>query len=421
MNTAGTKAEGPKAAQTKADAVVGGAATAGAGVADAVVVAAGAGRRMGGLDKGAALLLGRPLLAWTLEALAAARAVRRLIVVAAPDRVAALAGQPWLQALGAAVVAGGSRRQESVAAGVRAAQADIVLIHDAVRPLASPALADVVAEAAARHGAAVPCVPVGETLKRISGDPAAGSGRVVGTIDRQELVAAQTPQGFRRDLLLRAYAARDPGGPETYTDEASLLEAAGLPVAAVWGEASNLKVTYPGDLARAEAWLAARLGPPRSGIGQDSHPFGPEDGLALGGIVIEGAPRLHGHSDGDVALHAVADALLGAAALGDLGRCFPAGDPATRGIASGELVRAVVARLAEAGYAPLQVDLVITAARPLLGGARLERMRATIADLVGLDVDQVSVKASSGNLAGAEGAGRGVAATALAMVVRRWV
>ena len=385
--------------------------------ADAVVVAAGAGRRMGGLDKGAALLLGRPLLAWTLDALAAARWVRRVVVVDAPDRADRLAAEPWIRALGVTVVAGGARRQESVAAGVRTTDADLVLVHDGARPLVSPALVDAVAEAAAAYGAAVPCVAVGETLKRISGaDPAL----VEATVDRRDLAAAQTPQGARRDLLLDAWAALDPSGPQTFTDEASLLEAAGVPVVAVPGEVTNLKVTYPEDLARAEAWLGARFGPPRTGIGTDSHPFGSRDGLALGGIVIDGAPRLHGHSDGDVALHAAADAMLGAAALGDLGRFFPAGDPSTRGIASGELLRAVVARLAEAGYAPVHLDLTITAARPRLGGTRLDQMRAAIADLVGIGADSVSVKASSGNLAGFEGAGRGAAAIAVATVVRRW-
>ena len=259
-----------------------------------------------------------------------------------------------------------------------------------------------------------------ETLKRVDGDIAQGVvTRVRETVDRSDLATAQTPQGTRRDLLLRAFAEHDPAGPETFTDEASLLEASGVPVVAVPGEATNLKVTYPEDLARAEALLAARLGPPRVGIGLDNHPFGEGTGLALGGIVIEGAPRLHGHSDGDAVLHAVADGLLGAAALGDLGRFFPAGDPTTQGIASGELLRAVAARVAGAGYAPLHVDVTITAARPRLGG-HLEAMCAAVAGLLGLAAGQVSIKASSGNLAGYEGAGRGVAASAVVTLVRRW-
>lgn len=389
-------------------------------LADAVVVAAGAGRRMGGVDKGAALLLGRPVLAWALDAMAASRAVRRIIVVDAPGRVPALASLPWVRALDATVVPGGTRRQESVAAGVREADADLVVVHDGARPLVSPALVDAVVEATARHGAAVPCVAVHETLKRVDGDIARGVRVLVReTVDRRDLATAQTPQGARRDLLLRAFAEHDPAGAETFTDEASLLEAIGVPVVAVAGEATNLKVTYPEDLARAEAWLVARLGPPRVGIGLDNHPFGEGTGLALGGIVIDGAPRLHGHSDGDAVLHAVADGLLGAAALGDLGRFFPPGDPATRGVASGEMLGTVVARVAEAGYAPVHVDVTITAARPRLGG-HLDAMGAAVAGLLGLAVGQVSVKASSGNLAGYEGAGRGVAATAVVTLARRW-
>ena len=368
---------------------------------------------MAGVDKLAASLLGRPLLAWSLDAIAAAASVRRVIVVTAPERVAELAAASWVRAHDATVAAGGARRQESVAAGVALAAAEVVLVHDGARPLVSPQLVDAVADAARDHGAAVPVVPVAETLKRIS------NGRVAVTLDRTDLAAAQTPQGARRALLLDAFRRHDPNGPETFTDEAALFEASGVPVAAVAGDPANLKVTVPADLERAAALLGARLGPPRVGFGTDSHPFGPDLGLALGGILLPDAPRLHGHSDGDVALHAVADALLGAAGLGDLGRHFPAGDPATRGIASTAFVERVVVRLAEAGYRPTSVDLTITASRPRLGSARLEAMREVIARLLELPPDRVDVKASTGNLAGYEGAGRGVAAAAVAVVTRR--
>ncbi len=383
-----------------------------AGSVDAVIVAAGTSTRMAGRDKLAAPLLGRPLLAWTLEAMASATVVGRLVVVTAPERVSELAAQPWMRARDARVVPGGARRQESVAAGVAATTSRVVLVHDGARPLVSPALVDAVAVAASSEGAAIPVVPVAETLKRVA------DGRVGETVDRAGLAAAQTPQGARRTLLERAWARFAPGGPREFTDEAALLEAAGFPVAAVPGEATNLKVTLPEDLARAEALLAARLGPVRVGHGADEHPFGPESGLALGGIVIEGAPRLRGHSDGDAVLHAVADALLGAAGLGDLGRLFPAGDPATRGIASGELLRAVVGRVSEGGWRVLSLDVTIRAARPRLGGARLSAMRDAIAALAGLPPGSVEVKASSGNLIGFEGAGRGIAATAVATIQR---
>ncbi|MFI5254375.1 MAG: 2-C-methyl-D-erythritol 4-phosphate cytidylyltransferase [Candidatus Limnocylindrales bacterium] len=381
--------------------------------ADAVVVAAGASRRMDGIDKMQALLAGRPLLAWTVEAMAAAATVRRVVVVAAPERAAALAAWPLIRDLDAEVVAGGARRQESVAAGVAAAGGEVVLVHDGARPLASPALADRVARAARASGAAIPVRAVAETVKRVEG------GFVIGTVPRTGIATAQTPQGIRRDLFLSMLAAHPAAGAAEYTDEAALLEAAGIPVATVEGEPDNLKVTEPADLERAGTILEARLGPARIGHGRDSHPFGPGDGLALGGISIAEAPRLHGHSDGDVALHALADALLGAAGLGDLGRLFPAADPATAGIASTRLVAEVVARVAEAGWRPRQADLLLVGARPRLGAARLEAMRDAVARLLGLDPGAVSVRASSGNLDGPEGAGRSISATALVSLLRR--
>jgi 2-C-methyl-D-erythritol 2,4-cyclodiphosphate synthase len=153
----------------------------------------------------------------------------------------------------------------------------------------------------------------------------------------------------------------------------------------------------------------------RVGFGHDSHPFGPGSGLRLGGIEIAGAPRLAGHSDGDVALHAVADALLGAAGQGDLGRLFPADARTPQGVASADLLRGVVARLSEAGLRPASVDVVVIGARPRLG-ARLDEMRAAIAGLLGLPATAVNVKASTGNLAGDEGAGRSISARAVATV-----
>jgi 2-C-methyl-D-erythritol 2,4-cyclodiphosphate synthase len=176
----------------------------------------------------------------------------------------------------------------------------------------------------------------------------------------------------------------------------------------------NLKVTVPADFARAEAFLggdAVR----RVGMGSDSHPFGPGEPLRLGGIEIAGAPSLYGHSDGDVALHAVADALLGAAALGDLGRLFPADRRTPRGISSRELLAEVVERLSVAGWRPASMDLTITGSRPRLADV-LESMRASVAAILGLPVEQVGVKASTGNLDGAEGAGRVLSATAVATI-----
>lgn len=389
---------------------------------DAVVVAAGLSTRMGGGDKLGLLVGGRPVLAWTLAALAAAPIVRRIVVVTAAARVGEISTAAWLPSRVVAVVEGGARRQDSVASGIAALgeglPGDVVLVHDGARPLVSPELVARVAAAAAEHGAAIPVVPVVETLKRVV------DGQVAATVDRTLLAAAQTPQGVRRDVLARAWAEQPPAGAATWTDEAALLEACRIPVHAVPGESTNLKVTLPDDLARVEAALVARgdLAPiptaPRVGFGDDGHPFGPGAPLALGGLVFEGAPRLHGHSDGDVALHAVCDALLGAAGLGDLGRLFPASSATPAGITSTEMLAACLERVVAAGYTPVAIDLTVVAARPRLAG-RLEAMAGTIAGLVGIPPDRVNVKASTGNLAGFEGAGRGISARAVAVVAPR--
>ncbi|MFH1475252.1 MAG: 2-C-methyl-D-erythritol 4-phosphate cytidylyltransferase [Chloroflexota bacterium] len=386
---------------------------------DAVVVAAGAGTRMGGGDKLGLLVGGRPVLAWTLAALAAAPILRRIVVVTAAARVGEISAAPWLPSRVSAVVEGGVRRQDSVAAGIAAlgewSPNDVVLVHDGARPLVSPELVARVAAAAAEHGAAIPVVPVPETLKRVV------DGRIAATIDRTLLAAAQTPQAIRRDVLARAWAQLPPGGAATWTDEAALLEACRIPVHAIPGEPANLKVTLPDDLLRVEGALVARgdLAPtrsaPRVGFGDDGHPFGPGAPLVLGGVVFEDAPRLHGHSDGDVALHAVCDALLGAAGLGDLGRLFPAGSATPAGIASTEMLAACLERVVAAGYTPVAIDLTLVGARPRLAG-RLDAMAGSIAGLIGIGADRVNVKASSGNLAGFEGAGRGISARAVAVV-----
>ncbi|MEP6639388.1 MAG: 2-C-methyl-D-erythritol 4-phosphate cytidylyltransferase, partial [Chloroflexota bacterium] len=204
--------------------------------ADAIVVAAGRSTRMGGEDKLAAEIEGRPLLAWTLAALAAAREVERIVVVTTADRRADVAAADWLPANVVEVVIGGERRQESVHAGFAALErlgadaADVVLVHDAARPLVTPELVAAVATATARHGAAIPIVPVAETLKRIDG-PLVGA-----TVDRTGLGAAQTPQGAQRDLLREAYRRFPADGPDTFTDEASLLEACSIEVHVVSGD-----------------------------------------------------------------------------------------------------------------------------------------------------------------------------------------
>lgn len=362
---------------------------------------------MAGGDKLDELISGRPLLQWSVDAMSGASSVVRVIVVARPDRVAEIARLPWLS--GATVVAGGERRSDSVRAGVAAATADVVLVHDGARPLASSALADAVAAAAAEHGAAVPVVPLVDSLKREAGTTLGAS------VERDGLVRTQTPQGARRSLLLDAYAA---AGDAAFSDEAALLESRGVAIATVPGEAANIKVTLPEDLDLVRAFARGR-GDTTVAIGQDSHGFGPDDGLWLGGILVEGAPRLYGHSDGDVVLHAIATAVLSGSGNGDLGRLFPPSDSHTTGIASAELLREAVAQATKSGWAVESAQISLVGARPKLGGQRLDAMREKVAELLLIDHESVAISASTGNLNGAEGAGKVITATALVGLHRR--
>jgi 2-C-methyl-D-erythritol 4-phosphate cytidylyltransferase/2-C-methyl-D-erythritol 2,4-cyclodiphosphate synthase len=383
--------------------------------ADVIVVAAGTSRRFG-RDKLDVPVGGRPLVAWTLERVAAAPEVDRIVLVTSAERVDALRAATWLSTSVAAVVAGGERRHESVAAGLAALDElgppdggdRIVLVHDAARPNVSSELIRAVVEAATRSGAAIPVVPIAETVKRVATDAA-----VLETVDRADLALAQTPQAVRRGLLREAFRRYPPDGPETWTDEAALLEACRIAVHAIPGDPSNIKVTLPADIERLTTGSFAPQG--RIGFGRDSHPFGPGGPLMLGGRAIDGAPALHGHSDGDVVLHATMNGLLGAAGLGDLGRLYPADERTPAGTASAALLAGVLDRLRTAGARPRTVDVTIVGARPRLGD-QLDAIRDRLASLLGLASDAVSVKASTGNLQGMEGAGRGISAEALVTI-----
>ncbi len=388
----------------------------GLAVADVIVVAAGSSTRMGGTDKLGAMIGDRPLLAHTLRALATAPGVASLIVVSTADRRRLLEDGGWAPTGRTSFANGGDRRCDSVRAGFDALEIAvpdpdgerIVLVHDGARPMVSASLVAAVIAATVSYGAAIPVIPLTETIKRVLDD------RVETTVDRSSLAAAQTPQGVRRGILRTAFTS-PVAAERTWTDEAALLEACRIPVHAVPGEPGNIKVTVPADLARAEYALVGSFRSRRTGIGHDSHPFGPGDRLRLGGVEIPGAPGLHGHSDGDVALHAIADALLGAAGLGDLGRLFPAGSATPRGIDSREIMATVVARLAVVGWQPAAVDLTIVGARPRLGD-HLDAMRDAIATLLRVPREAINVKASTGNLDGSEGAGRSISTLALATI-----
>ncbi|MEO8469991.1 MAG: 2-C-methyl-D-erythritol 2,4-cyclodiphosphate synthase [Chloroflexota bacterium] len=384
---------------------------------DVIVVAAGSSSRMAGIDKRLALLGGQPLLIRTIEAMASAPIVDRIVLVM--EEGAALETlRPGLPSSVVRIVPGGAHRGASVEAGFRALEAvaggalpadRVVLVHDGARPLVSRELIDAVAAAAAENGAALPVIPVSDTVRRVR------DGELGELVDRTDLTAGQTPQGARAGLLAEALRRYPAGGGERFTDEAALLMACTIRVHPVPGDPVNLKVTLPADLARAAAFVAAR-DDRRIGTGTDSHPFGPGAPLRLGGLEFPGVPRLHGHSDGDVVLHATADALLGAAVLGDLGRMFPADHRTPKGMPSEDLLRSVVSRLAGEGWTVEALDLTIVGARPKLAG-RLDEMQVAIAALIGTPRARVSVKASTGNLEGATGAGRVISATATASIV----
>ncbi|MFM9106980.1 MAG: 2-C-methyl-D-erythritol 4-phosphate cytidylyltransferase [Chloroflexota bacterium] len=387
--------------------------------AAAVIVAAGRGTRLGVPAKTLLPLAGRPMLAWALDAAQSAPSVGAIVVVAGEHTLAAIRdlalGGGWPKVT--AVVPGGERRQDSVLAGVAATpeDADVVAIHDGARPLATPDLWEAAIAAAREHGAAIAAVPVSDTLKR------AADGRIAATVDRAGMWGAQTPQAFRRAVLLDIFA-RANGGEAT--DEARLCEDLGIPVAIVPGSPENLKVTHPGDVAMAGALLAARAGKregsamggwPRTGIGYDVHRFAEGRRMVLGGVEIPFDRGLEGHSDADVALHAICDALLGAAGLGDIGQHFPPGDPRFRDADSLGLLRESARLVREAGYEPVNVDLAVVAEAPRIG-PHVGLMRERIGAAIGIPASAVGVKATTNEGMGFVGRREGVAALATALV-----
>lgn len=384
----------------------------------AVVVAAGRGERLGAPEKVLLPLAGRPMLAWSLAALARAHTVGPVVIVAGEHTLRAvsrlIADEGFSRVV--AVVAGGERRQDSVAAGLAALPktTEIVLIHDGARPLADPDLFDRCARAAAATGAAIAAIPVADTLKRVA------EGTIGATVDRTGLWAAQTPQAFRLETLLRALTAS--AGADV-TDEALLCEAVGIPVAVVHASLANFKVTHPEDIAVADALLRARVDmrpalPVRVGIGYDAHRFAEGRRLILGGVEIPHDRGLEGHSDADVLLHAIADAILGAAALGDIGQHFPPSDERFRDADSQDLLREAVRLIRAAGWAPANVDATILAEAPRIG-PYASQMRERIAACLGIAASVVGVKATTNEGMGAIGRGEGIAALATATLVPR--
>jgi 2-C-methyl-D-erythritol 4-phosphate cytidylyltransferase / 2-C-methyl-D-erythritol 2,4-cyclodiphosphate synthase len=413
-----------------------------------VIVAAGVSSRMDGLDKVTADLGGRPVLTWSFEVGERCPEIAAIALVVHPERRA------WAEEFVRAgawrtpvvVCVGGERRQDSVAAGV-AALDDVawVAVHDAARPFAGVDLfRRCIAAARESGGCALAAVPVRDTLKRVDGR------EVVATLSRDNLWAAQTPQVCLRATLMEGFDLAAANG-WSVTDEAMLMEQLHAPVVVVTGNVRNFKLTTRDDLLLARALVAdegtggrgdeemrsvgdeersARTASPplipssphplirsqpRVGLGYDIHRLVPERRLVLGGVEIAHELGLDGHSDADVLLHAIMDALLGAAALGDIGRHFPPGDPAYLGADSRVLLRQVAALLRDAGYQAENIDAMVVAQRPRLTPYIPEMRRAIAADL-NLDVDCISIKATTNEGLGPEGREEGISATATASI-----
>jgi 2-C-methyl-D-erythritol 4-phosphate cytidylyltransferase/2-C-methyl-D-erythritol 2,4-cyclodiphosphate synthase len=401
----------------------------------AIIAAGGRGRRFGGEQLKQLLAVGgRPILERSVAAFLAHPAVHE-VVVSLP---ASLMDNPpdYLRQTTKPMrlVAGGTRRQDSVANAFRAAtpSSDLIVIHDAARPFASADLIARTIAAAAESGAALAAVEARDTVKRASG-PAAGDGpaeaghyrTVLETLARETIFLAQTPQAFRREVLQAALALGERDGLDA-TDEAALAERAGYRVQLVDGEASNIKITTPEDLAIAEAIAAQQsavrnpraalpAGTGRAGTGYDLHRLVEGRPLILGGVTIPAARGALGHSDADVVCHAVTDAILGAACLGDIGRHFPDSDPRWKGASSLDLLSRAVAIVAAEGLEVGNVDVTVILESPKIKD-HVDAMRAAVARAIGIEAARVSIKGKTNEGVDAVGRGEAIAAHAIALL-----
>ena len=372
-----------------------------------VIVAGGRGARLGAdLPKQLLDLGGRSMLQRSVDAFDAHPRVNEFVVVLPEDLVAA--GRELIA--GAAgkwqFATGGARRQDSVQNGLKALspKVDVVLVHDAARPFVSAALIDRVIDAAARDGAAVPAVRAVDTVKHVD----INSMTVKATLAREAVWLAQTPQGFQRVVLDRAYVKN--AGADV-TDEGMLAERAGVPVTIVPGDPDNMKITTPEDLARARGFLGA----PRVGSGYDLHRMVSGRPLVLAGLTLPFDKGPDGHSDGDVLCHALTDALLGAAAAGDIGRHFSNTDPRWKNAPGLDLLGRAVAIVRAAGFAPASADVTVILEQPKLA-PHIDAMRKNVAAVLGLPIGAVSIKGKTNEGVDAVGRGEAIAAHAVAVL-----
>lgn len=381
--------------------------------AAAVIVAAGRGERLGAtIPKAFVAVAGVPMLLHAARRVALSPEVGRIVVVVGAldvDRARVLLMQHGVRNV-TAVVPGGAHRQDSVFAGLsHLGEAPVAVVHDGARPLVPPDVVTAVIQAAAEAGAASAGLPVRETVKLVDGADARQ------TLDRDRLWVAHTPQAFRTALLREAHHRAKAEGFYG-TDDAVLVERLGYAVRMVEDSPRNLKVTVPADLDLAEAYAGQRQ-MVRTGIGYDAHRLALGRLLRVGGVEIPWPRGLAGHSDADVLAHAIMDALLGAAGLGDLGRHFPPGDPAFRGADSIELLRRVTAMAAGAGWRVVHVDSTVLAEAPRLA-PYIPQMQERLAAALGVDSSAVNIKATTTEGMGAIGRGEGIAAHAVATLVK---
>ncbi len=369
----------------------------------ALLVAAGTGSRFGGsIPKQFMVVAGKPVIRHAAEALLA-HVFTLLPVGDAEPIAAALNGLPVLPA-----VSGGDTRQASVSAGLRAlagSAPDIVLVHDAARPFLPPTTIPALLAALRTHDGAIPAVPVADTLKRVQ------SGRITGTVPRDGLFRAQTPQAFRYHLLRALHATGSSGA----TDDAALLEMAGHAVAIVPGSDDNIKLTFPEDLVRLDRALTQSL-LPRTGSGFDVHAAEAGRPLILCGITVPHDWGLAGHSDADVGIHALCDAIYGALAEGDIGRHFPPSEAEWKDRDSAHFLRHAAGRIAARGGMLANADVTLICERPKIT-PHAPAMIARVAELLGVDEGRISVKATTTERLGFTGRGEGIAAQATATVL----
>lgn len=378
-----------------------------------VLVAAGRGLRAGvGGPKQYREIGGVPVIYRAMEAFSTHPDVLAVQPVVNPDdsatfaaAVAGLSHEPPTN--------GGATRQASVLAGLEALarhKPDVVLIHDAARPFVSAGVVSRAIEAASRTGAAIPVVPVTDTIKVTN-----ASGDIEDTPDRARLRIAQTPQSFRFDVILEAHRRAAEDGRSDFTDDAAIAEWAGLTVATFEGDVANMKLTTPEDFVREEARLASLLGDIRTGTGYDVHAFGEGDHLMLCGVRVPHTRGFLAHSDGDVGLHALVDAILGALADGDIGSHFPPSDAKWKGASSDQFLKYAIERVTARGGRIANLEVTMICERPKIGPLR-DTMRARIAEISGIDISRVAVKATTSERLGFTGREEGIAATASATI-----